>query len=82
MRYSIWIEVNNNDGGNQDRKKNSKELFRIEIMIMEVQLNFALVLGISWDGKFLDASLHLYKRACPSVCWSVGPLVRRLVMLS
>ena len=25
---------------------------------------------------------HLYKRSCPSVGWSVGPLVGRLVMLS
>ena len=24
---------------------------------------------------------HLYKRSCPSVGWSVGPLVGRLVML-
>ena len=29
--------------------------------------------------NFLDASLHLYKRVCPSVCWLVGPFIRWLV---
>ena len=30
----------------------------------------------------LDASSHLYKRPCPLVRWSVGPLVRPSVTLS
>ena len=30
-------------------------------------------------GLFLDASLHLYNRLCPSVGWLVGWLVGRLV---
>ena len=33
-------------------------------------------------GTLLDASTHLYKRVCPSVCRSVGPLVRGSVGLS
>ncbi len=32
--------------------------------------------------KFLDTSLHLYKRVCPSVGRSVGPLVRPSVRRS
>ena len=31
---------------------------------------------------FLDASSQLYKRPCPSVGWSVRPLVRPSVTLS
>ena len=37
---------------------------------------------ISVRGGLLDASSHLYKRVCPSICLSIHPSIHRLVTLS
>ena len=44
--------------------------------------SFSVFIFLSFFVFFLVKDTQLYKRLCPSVCWSVGPLVRPSVSLS
>ena len=45
----------------------------------DIVLFWSINIVLGTVGEFLDASSHLYKRACPSIGPSVGPSVRRSV---
>ena len=68
--------VTTDTGGKREKKISlNEEWNKTEDLIKEIK-DFS---------RFLDASLHLYKRVCPSVgpsvCRFVGPLVRRSVII-
>ena len=55
-------------------------ILEVEVSSKELPKGFCLPHQPGWDSHFphhfLDASLNLYKRPCPSVGWLVGPSVR------